>query len=154
MIYVVDHERIERQLGYLAHCVKVLKEGETQLDKLAQDEVLQFAIARALHLAVETIIDVGDALISGYLMRDPGGYEDIIDILEDEGVIPPEVTAQLKERVRLRERLVRHYEKIEVTELVAATKNYEDLVLFPTWVANFIEREEQRSGFKGREEKQ
>lgn len=151
MIYVVDHERIDRQLGYLAQCVKVLKEGEKQLDNLAQDLVLQFAMARALHLAVEAIIDIGDALITSYLMRDPGGYEDIIDILEDEQVIPSEATAQLKERVRLRERLVRHYEKVEVSELIAAIKNYEDLVQFPTWVANFMEREAQRSGFKGQE---
>ncbi|GAA3319942.1 hypothetical protein GCM10020331_028930 [Ectobacillus funiculus] len=29
-------------------------------------------------------LDVGNAIIDGFIMRDPGSYEDIIDILVDE----------------------------------------------------------------------
>ena len=36
---------------------------------------------------IESIIDVGNTMIDGFIMRDPGGYEDIIDIMEDEKVI-------------------------------------------------------------------
>lgn len=154
MIYVVNTERIQQQLDYLATCVEVLKEGGSRIEELEKDHLLQFALSRALHLAVESVIDVGDALIESYLMRDPGGYEDIIDIMEDEGVIPKEATAPLKERVRLRERLVRHYEQIHVNELVQAMKDLHDLTSFPAWVSSFMEREQERSGFKGRERAQ
>ena len=33
------------------------------------------------------MMDVGNLMIDGFIMRDPGSYEDIIDILIDEKVI-------------------------------------------------------------------
>ena len=33
-------------------------------------------------------------MIDGFIMRDPGGYEDIIDIMEDEKVITKEMSVR------------------------------------------------------------
>ena len=33
---------------------------------------------------MESMMDVGNLMIDGFIMRDPGSYEDIIDILVDE----------------------------------------------------------------------
>ena len=35
-------------------------------------------------------------MIDGFIMRDPGSYEDIIDIMEDEKVITSEMSDPLK----------------------------------------------------------
>lgn len=42
------------------------------------------------------MLDVGNAVIDGFIMRDPGSYEDIIDILQDEKVISEEKAMQFK----------------------------------------------------------
>ena len=54
------------------------------------------ALARLAHVIVESMIDVGNTMIDGFIMRDPGGYEDIIDIMEDEKVITAEMSDPLK----------------------------------------------------------
>ena len=41
-------------------------------------------------------------MIDGFIMRDPGSYEDIIDIMEDERVITTEMAVPLKKVIELR----------------------------------------------------
>ena len=41
-------------------------------------------------------------MIDGFIMRDPGSYDDIIDILEDEKVIQSEQAIPLKAFISLR----------------------------------------------------
>ena len=96
MVYDVDVERIEKQLEHLEQCAMVLErlgEGPSNTED-------RFALERALHLAVECMIDVGTAMIDGFIMRDPGGYLDIVDILLDEKVIDSKVGNRVKEHVR------------------------------------------------------
>ncbi|BBI34884.1 DUF86 domain-containing protein [Cohnella abietis] len=65
---------------------------------------------RALHLAAEIATDVGHTLIDGFIMRDASSYEDIIDIIEGEGVITDLVATPLRRLVLLRKTLVQEYE--------------------------------------------
>lgn len=95
MIYDVDTDRIESQLLYLEQCVGVIQSSREALEQ-KEDPVLLFAAARALHIGVECVIDVGSTLIDGFIMRDPGGYLDIVDILEDERVVPTEAVSDRK----------------------------------------------------------
>ena len=46
-------------------------------------------------------------MIDGFIMRDPGSYEDIIDILDDEKVITTEMSEGFKKIVSLRKNLNR-----------------------------------------------
>ncbi|MBW7460518.1 DUF86 domain-containing protein, partial [Paenibacillus sepulcri] len=64
---------------------------------------------RALHLAIETVTDIGSCLIDGFIMRDASSYEDIIDIIAGEGVFPEDIHGTLLELVRLRKPLVQDY---------------------------------------------
>ncbi|MFC4306003.1 DUF86 domain-containing protein [Cohnella boryungensis] len=65
---------------------------------------------RALHLAAEIATDVGHALIDGFIMRDASSYEDIIDIIAEEGVISEPVAVSLRTLVLLRKTLVQEYD--------------------------------------------
>ena len=47
----------------------------------------QLALERMVQISIDSVLDVGNAMIDGFIMRDPGSYEDIIDILLDEKVI-------------------------------------------------------------------
>lgn len=113
MIYEVNVERIKRQLQVLQTCAELIEE----MDLADKSLVQRFALERAYHLAIESMIDVGTVMIDGFIMRDPGGYLDIVDIMEDEQVIPQELAHRLKKQVNLRERLVRYYDEMDETEL-------------------------------------
>ena len=76
MYYQVNTQRIKEQLAYLDRCLSISEQMQHQ----PLSELEEFALARALQIAVECIIDVGSLMIDGFIMRDPGGYLDIIDI--------------------------------------------------------------------------
>ena len=91
-MYFVDRIKIEQMLRFL----------ETQLERLEekkewnQDEFAQLALERMVQISIDSVLDVGNAMIDGFIMRDPGSYEDIIDILLDEKVITNEIATNLK----------------------------------------------------------
>src|SRR5690606_20238374 len=96
---------------------------------------------RALQIAVECIIDVGSLMIDGFIMRDPGGYLDIIDILEDEQVLSSDLASTLKSWVLLRERLIRYYTEVRQEELLRAVTSVSTVRLFIQSVERYLEKE-------------
>ena len=103
-MYFVDREKIERTLIYLEENIELFNIQEqfnTPLEKKALERI---AVS-----IIEGILDVGNAMIDGFIMRDPGSYEDIIDILLDEKVVNKEQEEQLKELIRMRKVLVQDY---------------------------------------------
>ncbi|WP_019156173.1 DUF86 domain-containing protein [Robertmurraya massiliosenegalensis] len=111
-MYFVDREKIENILGYVEQQLSLFeekKEWETAIEKAA--------LERVCHTVIEGILDVGNAMIDGFIMRDPGSYEDIIDILEDEKVITFEMSQGLKGVLLYRKMLVQNYTEIEHEDL-------------------------------------
>ncbi|MFC4076100.1 DUF86 domain-containing protein [Salinithrix halophila] len=139
MIYDVDTQRIEAQLKVLQTCSEVMEITTPRLQE--EDRVAFFAASRALHLAVECVIDVGSVMIDGFIMRDPGGYLDIVDILEDEKVVPASGAVRLKELVRVRDRLVRHYAEVNREEVTRELENVEVFRDYVAWVRDYLDRE-------------
>ncbi len=68
-------------------------------------------------MMIESVLDVGNAIIDGFIMRDPGSYDDIIDILKDEKVISAEMSKSLKILVQYRKVLVQGYTEIDHDEV-------------------------------------
>ncbi|KMJ55711.1 hypothetical protein AB685_25780 [Bacillus sp. LL01] len=118
-MYFVNREKIEETLTYMELMVGELDQKwalETLKDKLAFE--------RLATVVIESIIDVGNSMIDGFIMRDPGSYEDIVEILFDEKVIKEEDALSLKKVVSLRKPLVTHYTAIKHEE-VALVLNQE-----------------------------
>ena len=61
-------------------------------------------------------------MIDGFIMRDPGGYDDIIDILTDEKVISAEMDGPLKEVIKFRKVLVRQFYAVDQKKLEEVLK--------------------------------
>lgn len=140
MLYELNTEQIRQQLTQLEVCHEVLQ----QLNQKDLDLVETFAVARSLHLAVECMIDVGNSLIDGFIMRDPGGYHDIVDIMEDEQVISPDLASQLHPKVDLRERLVRYYHLVTKEELQEHTRDRSMYLDFVKQVTAFLQKEKEK----------
>lgn len=137
MVYDVDVERIQKQLHHLEQCAGVLQKLEEKPSGLEA----RFSAERALHLAVECMIDVGTVMIDGFIMRDPGGYLDIVDILLDERVIDESTGERLKKHVRLRERLIRYYTEVDWEELRLYQADYDLYGRFQSQVQDYLKKE-------------
>ncbi|MBD8070454.1 DUF86 domain-containing protein [Bacillus sp. PS06] len=136
-MYFVDREHIEQTLIYLENSLELLtaqEAWETTIEKKA--------LERIVHTIIESMVDVGNAMIDGFIMRDPGSFEDIIIILEDERVITDTRAAGLKKVIELRKILVQEYLTIDHSLLLETMKKeYEHLALFPESVRNYLANE-------------
>jgi uncharacterized protein YutE (UPF0331/DUF86 family) len=136
-MYFVDREKIEHTLQYL----------ENQLDVFqAQTEwgtpVGKAALERVTHMVIESILDIGNAIIDGFIMRDPGSYEDIVDILMDEKVVTNEMGTGLKTIVSIRKSLVQNYLEIQHAQLVdVLTVQMDTLKMFSPKVREYLKNE-------------
>lgn len=136
-MYFIDRKKMEETLRFMEQQLALFDSQPvwgTAIEKAALERIAQ--------TVVESVIDVGNSMIDGFIMRDPGSYEDIIDIMDDEKVILPEQSAPLKDVVGLRKTLVRDYASISHDELTAVLiANKKELVDFPNRVRSYLENE-------------
>jgi uncharacterized protein YutE (UPF0331/DUF86 family) len=136
LLYELNEERIISQKKVLEDCIVLLNKVQAP-----KSDVEWFAVMRALHIGVECVIDIGNTLIDGFIMRDPGGYADIIDILEDEQVVPLNLANQLKEFIILRDKLVRYYDHIQIQEVQHYLTETNVFSQFLSYVEAFLQQE-------------
>jgi uncharacterized protein YutE (UPF0331/DUF86 family) len=136
-MYFVDREKIEATLIFLESQINLLVSKEvwvTDIEKAAQE--------RLVHMVIESILDIGNSMIDGFIMRDPGSYEDIIDILVDEKVILEESGQSLKDLIQCRKSLVQLYTEIDHRELYRQfSSNLQALTLFPNNIREYLTNE-------------
>ena len=137
-MYFIDRNQIEKALTHMEKLLALYKEEEDW----EADLIHSLALARLTHVVIESIIDVGNTMIDGFIMRDPGGYDDIIDIMDDEKVITPEMSDPLKQVIGLRRMIVMEFIDVETKEIIVALDNSMDTLLaFPTKVRHYLENE-------------
>lgn len=138
-MYYVNREQIAVRLDTIPELTDALQ----SLASAWRGDMLQgLAQERALHLAVETVTDVGSYLIDGFLMRDASSYEDIIEITGAEGVFPAEMQTTLIELVKLRKPLVQDYYDWPRGKLHPLTELLPELLpTFKASVESYLDRE-------------
>jgi len=136
-MYFVDRDKIEETLLYMEQKVQYIQKQNdlsTEMGKLSYE--------RCAHVIIESILDCGNAMIDGFIMRDPGSYEDIIDIFVDEKVITKEMEAPLKDVVALRKMIVREFTEVDIAEINTVLQDtLEELREFPHKVRYYLENE-------------
>jgi uncharacterized protein YutE (UPF0331/DUF86 family) len=136
-MYFVDREKIEMNLQYMEHQLNLMD----SLDKW-KTELEKAAFERLAHTIIESILDVGNAIIDGFIMRDPGSYEDIVDILTDEKVITQEMSKVITKAVSYRKVLVQDYANVDQKELMQSFRQFREvLLLFPEKVRFYLTNE-------------
>ncbi|CUA80477.1 Uncharacterized conserved protein YutE, UPF0331/DUF86 family [Anoxybacillus suryakundensis] len=135
MMYFVDRQKIEKTLQYMEEVVSYIQPSfHTPVEKLA--------LERIGHVIIESIIDVGNAMIDGFIMRDPGSYEDIIDILVDERVLSVEDGEALKRVIHFRKKLVQQYIAVPHDELLEVLQKHKQVLeSFPLAVRTYLHNE-------------
>lgn len=136
-MYFVDRKKIEQTLQCLEQAMAVFSAKEEYVQQRDR-----YALERMAHLMIDCILDVGNAIIDGFIMRDPGSYEDIIDILVDEKVVQPKEGEALKEVVRLRKMLVQDYISVQHEQVIAALQEQRAVIeAYPSHVRRYLEQE-------------
>lgn len=136
-MYFIDRGKIKKALAYMDALIALYEENGSW-DSLKD----QLALERLSLGTIEAVIDVGNSMIDGFIMRDPGSYEDIIDILVDEKVVTTEMDQPLKRVVGLRRMLVREFiavDHAEITRVLDA--NLDALKQFGPKVVHYLEHE-------------
>ncbi len=136
-MYFVDREKLEITLVFLEKQISLFLSQEhwsTPVEKAA--------LERITHLMIESLLDVGNSIIDGFIMRDPGSYDDIIDILMDEKVIDAEAGKSLKILIQERKVLVQLYTDIDHIDLQKQFADHmEVLERFPKNVRDYLANE-------------
>jgi uncharacterized protein YutE (UPF0331/DUF86 family) len=136
-MYFVNREKIEQTLVYMETLQGQLGQAAS-LENLTE----KLALERVAYVLIESIIDVGNSMIDGFIMRDPGGYEDIIDILDDEKVIKTKDANSLKGIIGLRKQLIQNYSEVNHQQLLEAFSTHEAaLIQFSVDVRRYLVEE-------------
>lgn len=137
-MYFVDRNKIEEKLQFLDKHLQIFD----QMESLEDDIFKLLSVERAAHIIIDCIIDVGNAMIDGFIMRDPGSYEDIIDILLDEKVITEEMAKDIIELIKFRKKLVQEYTEVDHQSLFKTVKTiFNSLSLFSGKVRDYLTNE-------------
>ncbi len=136
-MYFVDRKKIEQTLQCLEEAVTAFLSKDNYSGTLEL-----YALERMAHVMIDCMLDVGNAMIDGFIMRDPGSYEDIIEILMDEKVFAKEEGESIKEVVRLRKMLVQEYVTVEHGLVFDTIKAHiETIGLYPSRIRQYLEQE-------------
>ncbi len=106
-MYFVNRSEIEEIISHMDSLLQEIK------NKQYSTMIENLGLERLAHIVIESIIDVGNLMIDGFIMRDPGSYHDIIDILVDEKVLPEEDKNSYKSIIDLRQMIVQDYLSID-----------------------------------------
>lgn len=131
-MYFVDKEKLTQKLTYL--------QGLTEdYDKNKENH---YAYERIAQMLIELSVDIGNMIIDGFILRDPGNYKDVIDILELENVISKETQTHINDTVDVRKQFAHNYTELNVKEIMPlfdkALPYYKEFI---KEVAQFLESE-------------
>lgn len=136
-MYFIDRKKITNTLQYMEKLVSQFEEKAAW-----NDFTDKLALERLAQNVIESIIDVGNSMIDGFIMRDPGSYEDILDILLDEKVINEAMHKPLIHIIQMRKMLVRDFISVDHKQLLEALEEgKEALRKFPLDVQRYLEDE-------------
>lgn len=107
-MYFVDRKKIVEILDYLDSTLEAVYKEQTYHTFLGKR-----ALERMTQIVIESVLDVGNMMIDGFIMRDPGGFDDIIDILVDESVLPEREQEAYKTIIQLRKMVVKNYLSVD-----------------------------------------
>lgn len=83
------------------------------------DPYARLSLERAFHLAAEASLDSAEMLISRRGWRKPENYKDVVRVLAESGVLPPDFAREFEGVASLRNLLVHDYTRIDHVRLQA-----------------------------------
>lgn len=108
MMYFVNKEKLNTKLNYLQQLITDYPQSKDN----------HYAFERIAQMFIESAVDIGNMVIDGFLLRDPGNYKDVIDILELEKVISKDTQVHINKTVDVRKQFVHYYDELDTASLI------------------------------------
>ena len=134
---------ITTKLSKIREYQRFLKELQTtSMEDLTSDFRTRGAVERYLQVSIESIIDIGNEIISSLQLRRPERYRDIPHILAEAKIIPRTFAAKIASMIGFRNLLVHDYASINLNLVheFLQTK-LPDFEAFTRHVAKWLEEE-------------
>ncbi|HOM26913.1 MAG TPA: DUF86 domain-containing protein [bacterium] len=136
----IDKEKLFIQIGRLKEHIDRIKE----LKKEKKDEKIRiYALERNLQLAVEDCLNIGNHIISGFLLKRPETYKEIFKILKDANIISEAVFKEIIKLVGLRNRLVHLYWEVSEDELLKTCDNLKIFKMFVDELLKYLKKKKE-----------
>ncbi|WP_217589234.1 DUF86 domain-containing protein [Lentibacillus saliphilus] len=136
-MYFVERKKIDDLLEYIDSLLVLFDRG-----KAFETEIDQLALERLTQMLIESMLDVGNMMIDGFIMRDPGSYHDIIHIMVDEGVLPEADKDGYIAVIDLRKMVVQDYVTIDHELIFQVLAKYRQrLGTFSTYIKTYLNNE-------------
>lgn len=107
-MYFVNKEKLNTKLNYL----------QLLITDYPQSKDNHYAFERIAQMFIESAVDIGNMVIDGFILRDPGNYKDVIDILELEKVISKDTQVHINKTVDVRKQFVHYYDELDTASLI------------------------------------
>ncbi|MBO1199397.1 DUF86 domain-containing protein [Staphylococcus simiae] len=107
-MYFVDKDKLTQKLMYLQKLTEDYNPNKNNV----------YAFERIAQMLIESSVDIGNMIIDAFILRDPGNYKDVIDILELENVISKETQQSINETVDIRKQFAHDYIDLDVTSVM------------------------------------
>jgi len=114
--------QVEGDVGYLRRLL-----GTKGVREVVESEDLRRAFERALHLAIEGIVDLLRNVVSGFSLGVAEYYRDYVEIAKRNNVISRESAENLVGLLDLRYRLIHRYRGLNYSEMLERAKSLIDL---------------------------
>ncbi|PHK48840.1 DUF86 domain-containing protein [Staphylococcus edaphicus] len=108
-MYFVNKDQLNTKLNYLQQLIQDYPNNKDN----------HYAFERIAQMLIESAVDIGNMIIDGFILRDPGNYKDVIDILALEKAISENTQTQINQTVDVRKQFVYYYDELESTALIA-----------------------------------
>jgi len=140
---MVNHEIILRKIAKLKEHVSQLRQADDITWEKYQGSIRDRAfVERYIHLAIQTVFDIANHIISYQCWKEPETYREIFSILASNGVFPHEKLPDYQNMASFRNMLVHHYEKVEDEVVFGIFKNrLEDFDLFQEFVLAYLKKD-------------
>jgi uncharacterized protein YutE (UPF0331/DUF86 family) len=93
--------------------------AQTERVAFLHDPVMLGGAKYYLQISIETCLNLGAHLISAKSYRAPKDYRDIFTVLEEQQILPTELTRRLRQMAGLRNRLVHLYWEVDDEQIYA-----------------------------------
>jgi len=140
---MVNHEIILRKVTKLKEYVNELRQADDISWEKYQRSIRDRAfVERYIHLAIQTVFDIANHIISYQGWKEPETYRQIFTILASNGVFPHEKLADYQNMASFRNILVHHYEKVEDEVVFGIFKNkLEDFEFFQKFILEYLKKD-------------
>jgi uncharacterized protein YutE (UPF0331/DUF86 family) len=111
----VEEEIIKAKLAKMRQYLRYLEElRKASLEEFKRDFRLSGSAERYLQVAIESVIDIGNEIISSLQLRRPERYRDIPYILSEAEIIPRGFADSVASMISFRNLLVHDYASIDL----------------------------------------